>query len=266
METQIAFPAMVKEYRIANNLTMEQLADKIGKTKSTISKWEKGTRSPKIQEIEEIAIFFGVDPSVMMFGQSPSTTPTEASSELVTAITDKVVQLHPDRQEVVLDVATEQLDEQRKEELDKAQTETTISENIVDFDDYRERTTLAVAGSVSAGSGAWQEHDQDTEVSFYVDDIPDEDDYDAIAIVIGHSMEPKIKNGDYLFIEAVSQVDPNTIGIFQVNGKNYVKKFRLDQNGIPYLQSLNPDSDDIFLNESDDIRTIGEVVEIYREG
>lgn len=252
----------IKEFRKQKKITQKELAGLLNVAPTAISAWEVGRNKPLMDKIEQMATIFNVKKSELL----GEITPTEAPSELVTAINHKVVQLHPDRQEVVLDVATEQLDEQRKEELDKAQTETTISENIVDFDDYRERTTLAVAGSVSAESGAWQEHDQDTEVSFYVDDIPDEDDYDAIAIVIGHSMEPKIKNGDYLFIEAVSQVDPNTIGIFQVNGKNYVKKFRLDQNGIPYLQSLNPDSDDIFLNESDDIRTIGEVVEIYREG
>ncbi|MHA2703147.1 helix-turn-helix domain-containing protein, partial [Streptococcus agalactiae] len=72
MASTIAFPAMVKELRLSKNLTMEQLAEELGKTKSTISKWEKGTRSPKIYEIEEIAKFFGVAPKKMMFGDNPT--------------------------------------------------------------------------------------------------------------------------------------------------------------------------------------------------
>ncbi|WP_150855850.1 S24 family peptidase, partial [Streptococcus pneumoniae] len=126
------------------------------------------------------------------------------------------------------------------------------------LDDYRQTTYRRVTGVVSAGSGSIQDDDLDMEVSFYEDEIPD--DYDAIAYVVGNSMEPKIKNGDYLFIKNTQQVDYNTIGIFQVDGANYVKKLRQG-----YLESLNPDYEDIHLDESNDIRTIGEVVSVYRE-
>lgn len=247
MDTQIAFPAMVKQYRTANSLTMEQLAEKIGKTKSTISKWEKGTRSPKIQEIEELANFFGIDPQIMMFGKSYTTT---APNSLVEQISDKVVQLHQDRQKNVLSYATEQLDEQERA--------ATISDKTIDLYDARKRISLPVPGKVSAGTGYWQEDDYDTMVDFYADDIPDESKYDTVAVVVGHSMEPKIKNGDFLFIKMKDQVDLNKIGIFQVDGENYVKKLKSD-----YLESLNPDYDNIQFTE--DMRTIGEVVEVYRE-
>ncbi|HFI0427674.1 S24 family peptidase [Streptococcus sp. HN38] len=248
MDTQIAFPAMVKQYRTANSLTMEQLAEKIGKTKSTISKWEKGTRSPKIQEIEELANFFGIDPQIMMFGKSyiPTTTP----NSLIEQISDKLVQLHQDRQKNVLSYAKEQLDEQKRA--------TTISDKTIDLYDARKRISLPVPGKVSAGTGYWQEDDYDTMVSFYADDIPDQKDFDTIAIAVGHSMEPKIKNGDFLFIKFTPTVDLNKIGIFQVDGENYVKKLKSD-----CLESLNPDYDDIQFTE--DMRTIGEVVEVYRE-
>ncbi|MGT2800668.1 helix-turn-helix domain-containing protein [Streptococcus marmotae] len=260
MNTKIAFPAMVKEYRLANNLTMEQLAEKIGKTKSTISKWESGTRSPKIYEIEEIAIFFGVHPEVMMFGETSTASP-DAKNGTVQAINDKVVQLHPERQEIVLEVATEQLEEQIKANTPQAENKVvSISEKRVEYE-VRKRVDKSAPGKVSAGTGYWQEDDYDTIVSFYEDDIPDDDDYDTIAIVVGHSMEPKIKNGDFLFIKYTSQVDTNTIGIFQVNGENYVKKLK-----DGYLQSLNPDYDNIQLTPNDEIRTIGEVVDVYREG
>ncbi|CYX64243.1 S24 family peptidase [Streptococcus suis] len=249
MDTQIAFPAMVKQYRTANSLTMEQLAEKIGKTKSTISKWEKGTRSPKIQEIEELANFFGIDPQIMMFGKSYTTT---APNSLIEQISDKVVQLHQDRQKNVLSYATEQLDEQERA--------ATISDKTIDLYDTRKRISLPVPGKVSAGTGYWQEDNYDTMVSFYADDIPDQKDFDTIAIAVGHSMEPKIKNGDFLFIKLKDQVDLNKIGIFQVDGENYVKKLKSD-----HLQSLNPDYDNIPITADTDFRTIGEVVEVYRE-
>ncbi|WP_161941593.1 S24 family peptidase, partial [Streptococcus suis] len=69
-----------------------------------------------------------------------------------------------------------------------------------------------------------------------------------------------------LFINVTSQVEINDIGIFQINGKNFVKKLKRDYDGRWYLQSLNNSYEEIYLNEDDEIRTIGEVVDIYREG
>lgn len=93
-----------------------------------------------------------------------------------------------------------------------------------------------------------QDDDLDMEFPFYEDEIPD--DYDAIAYVVSKSMDPKIRNGDYLFIKNPPQIDYNTIGIFQVDGANYVKKLRQG-----YLKKLNPEYPDIHLDESNNIHT-----------
>ncbi|WP_161497395.1 S24 family peptidase, partial [Streptococcus suis] len=101
------------------------------------------------------------------------------------------------------------------------------------------------------------------EVKLLAEKVPDK--YDTIAQVVGDSMQPMIENNDLLFIEVTSQVDMNSIGIFQINGKNFVKKLKRDYGGSWYLQSLNDSYEEIYLTEDDDIRTIGEVVGIYRE-
>ena len=72
-------------------------------------------------------------------------------------------------------------------------------------------------------------------------------------------MEPKIKNGDYLFIRLTPQPELNSLAAFQVDGENYVKKYK-----GTYLESLNPNYDDIDITEN--TRAIGQVVQIYREG
>lgn len=56
----IKFAERIKELRLSKNMTMEELGNKLNKTKSTISTWEKGTRSPKMGELEDIAKFFNV--------------------------------------------------------------------------------------------------------------------------------------------------------------------------------------------------------------
>ena len=245
----------IKVFRKSTGLTQDELAQKLNTTKQTISRYEKGDRKANQDMLFSLCDIFGV--SIDDFFPSTnenSTTPTASPDSLTQQITDKVVQLTPDNKKIVLRTSEELLESQNEEETKKNE----VSENIIRLDDYRQITYRRVTGVVSAGSGSMQDDDLDMEVSFYEDEIPD--DYDAIAYVVGNSMEPKIKNGDYLFIKNTPQVDYNTIGIFQVDGANYVKKLRQG-----YLESLNPDYEDIHLDENNDIRTIGEVVSVYRE-
>ncbi|HIH3947863.1 bifunctional S24 family peptidase/transcriptional regulator [Streptococcus pneumoniae] len=233
----------IKFLRKENGWTQSVLAEKMSTSKQTISKYEKGIIKVNQDTIFKLADIFGV--SIDSF--FPPIIEEIATISPVQAIYD---QLTPPRQEKALTYLKKQLLEQKNENI--------VSENIISLDDYRESKTLPVIGVVTAGNGITQDDNLNIEKCFYTDEIPD--DYDAIAYVVGNSMEPKIKNGDYLFIKNTPQVDYNTIGIFQVDGANYVKKLRQG-----YLESLNPDCADIQLDESNDIRTIGEVVGIYRE-
>ncbi|SND10895.1 bifunctional S24 family peptidase/transcriptional regulator [Streptococcus pneumoniae] len=233
----------IKFFRKENGWTQSVLAEKMPTSKQTISKYEKGIIKVNQDTIFKLADIFGV--SIDSF--FPSIIEEIATTSPIQSIYD---QLTPPRQEKALTYLKKQLLEQKNENI--------VSENIISLDDYRESKTLPVIGVVTAGNGITQDDNLNMEKCFYTDEIPD--DYDAIAYVVGNSMEPKIKNGDYLFIKNTPQVDYNTIGIFQVDGANYVKKLRQG-----YLESLNPECADIQLDEDNDIRTIGEVVSIYRE-
>lgn len=146
METKIAFPQMLNKYRLQKNLTMEQLAEEVGKTKSTISKWEAGTRSPKIYEIEEIAKYFGVEPQTMMFGDTSK----------IQWLYDK---LEPSRQENVITYAEKQLNEQEN--------------NVISIFDDRKRVTAYVEGVVAAGLGSYQEENLHMEVELLEEEVPE---------------------------------------------------------------------------------------------
>ena len=256
---------LLKSYRTEHKLSMDAFCELSDLTKGYISMLEKNEHPkskkpivPSYDTIEKIAkgMQISTEDLIDMLDDDQeiqiNATPTDLSKTPIQSIYD---QLEPPRQGKVLTYAESQLKDQRNEEETKINE---VSENIIRLDDYRQTTYRRVSGVVSAGSGSMQEDDLDMEVSFYEDEIPD--DYDAIAYVVGNSMEPKIKNGDYLFIKNTQQVDFNTIGIFQVDGANYVKKLRQG-----YLESLNPDYEDIHLDENNDIRTIGEVVSVYRE-
>ena len=254
-EDMKVFSANLNSILSDRNCKQAELSRATGIPPSTLTGYVKGTSLPIPGNVQKIADFFGVPKSVLDPRFVTNNSMVDDPSSNTSSIQTIYDQLEDDRQKKVVTYAERQLKEQKNEEETKINE---VSENIIRLDDYRQTTYRRVTGVVSAGSGSMQDDDLDMEVSFYEDEIPD--DYDAIAYVVGNSMEPKIKNGDYLFIKNTPQVDYNTIGIFQVDGANYVKKLRQG-----YLESLNPECADIQLDESNDIRTIGEVVSVYRD-
>ena len=232
----------------------KELNIKMGK--STLSQYVSGKSVPAQKQLYLLSKTLNVSEAWLMgYDVDIKRIPDKERIKSTPQILSIYNQLEQPRQEKVVDFAQEQLDEQNN----KVTTPTidTIDEDIEYITDY-------VEGLVAAGHGAYQEDNLHMEVSLLADEVPDS--YDTIAKVAGDSMEPLMHDNDLLFIEASSQVDPNDIGIFQVNGKNFVKKFKRDYDGTYYLQSLNgANYPDIYLNENDEIRTIGRVVDIYRE-
>lgn len=243
----------IRKLRESRNMTQTELSEILGmKTYTTVSKWEKNENFPKGKDLKKLAEIFNVT-SDYLLGLSDTelgkiTTQNE-HPEILTIYN----QLEEPKQEKVLDYAKEQLEEQNSSKIvsifDKSQD-----------DDY---ITDYVEGLVAAGHGTFQEDNLHMEVKLRAEDVPE--DYDTIAKVAGDSMEPMIEDNDLLFIRGTNQVDINDIGIFQINGKNFVKKLKRDYNGGWYLQSLNNSYEEIHLTENDDIRTIGEVVSVYRD-
>lgn len=239
----------IRALRKKHSLTLDELANNLNNrypdtmnfNKGKISKWENDKEEPRLSSVKILADYFDV-PLDYFNGNEAEILP----------IYNK---LEKPRQEKVLDFAKEQLEEQEKPEVvsifDKLKAEE--EENYIT--DY-------VEGLVAAGRGIFQDDNLHMEVRLRANDVPSE--YDTIAKVAGDSMEPLIEDNDLLFIKITSQVDVNDIGIFQVNGKNFVKKLKRDYDGSWYLQSLNSGYEEIHLTENDDIRTIGEVVDIYK--
>ncbi len=226
----------------------KSLGIKMGK--SALSQYVNGKSSPDQKKLYLLAETLGVNEAWLMgYDVDKERNLNDIAYKQSSDITSIYNKLEKPRQEKVYDFASEQLDEQNNiiSIVDKIE-----DDYIIDY----------VEGLVSAGHGAYQEDNLHMEVQLKANKIPDK--YDTIAKVAGNSMEPLIKDNDLLFISITSQVDPNDIGIFQINGENFVKKFKKDFDGTCYLQSINKAYEEIILNEDDDIRTIGLVEDIYR--
>ena len=239
----------IKELRKSHNLTLEELADILNKeypdtinfNKGKISKWENDREEPRLSSVKILADYFDV-PLDYFNGIDID------QAEILTIFN----QLDEDRQANVVDYATALLNEQVSMKATTVLEKYRTDDYIIDY----------VEGLVAAGHGTFQEDNLHMEVRLRAEDVPES--YDTIAKVAGDSMEPLIEDNDLLFIKVTSQVDINSIGIFQINGKNFVKKLKRDYDGSWYLQSLNSGYEEIHLSENDDIRTIGEVVDIYK--
>lgn len=244
MRTNEEIISLIQEEAKKKGMSMSELARRVGIAKSTMSRYFNKTREFPLNKADDFARIFNITPEFLLGIQKEN----KEKPEILTIYN----QLEEPRQEKVLDFANAQLDEQESSKVASIFEKISNEDYIIDY----------VEGLVAAGHGTFQEDNLHMEVKLRAEDVPEE--YDTIAKVAGDSMEPLIEDNDLLFIRVASQIDVNSIGIFQINGKNFVKKLKRDYDGSWYLQSLNSGYEEIYLSEDDDIRTIGEVVDIYK--
>ena len=60
----------IKRFRMDRDWTQEQLAEKVGVTRSTVTQWETGWSKPRMGAVEKLAAVFGVSTSDMVNDQS----------------------------------------------------------------------------------------------------------------------------------------------------------------------------------------------------
>lgn len=109
----ITFAQRLREARKAAKLSQEALAKKIGRTKSTISRWESGERNPKMFEMVELEKTLGIPAEVLLYGKE------EIKNTTLSEINRVSSQLQESRQKIVLDTASSQLKEQNEEKTRK---------------------------------------------------------------------------------------------------------------------------------------------------
>ena len=103
----------IKQYRLANSWTQQELGAKIGISKNAIGNYEKGFRSPKKDTMFDLANAFNISID-NLFPPIQKNIPSTTSP--IQSIYD---QLEPPRQVKVLTFAERQLNEQKNEEETK---------------------------------------------------------------------------------------------------------------------------------------------------
>lgn len=235
----------IKQHRLANGWTQQELGTKIGISKNAIGNYEKGFRSPKKNTMFDLANAFNVSIDDLFPPVQKDTSPTTSK---IQSIYD---QLAPTRQGKVLTYAERQLNEQKNEEETKKNE---VSEVIQLYSyDYYDHPA-------SAGTGQYL-----NDVRVERIELPVDVDADFVIPIKGDSMEPDYQDGDLVFIQTSVDLNNGVIGVFNYNGDAYIKQLVIDKDQA-YLHSLNPAYKDMPITPETDFRIIGEVVDLYREG
>ena len=226
----ITFAERLKEARKSAKLSQDALAKKIGRTKSTISRWESGERNPKMFEMVELENALGISAETLMYGTSEIKTTTLSEINRVSS------ELHPHRQEKVLDFAQAELTDQNKE-------------NTIKLFPYN------VQEKLSAGTG----YDYDGNGSYDVAYSDKEIDYDFASWVFGDSMLPDYPNGDVALIKVCPFDYDGDVYAVDWDGQSYIKKVYKEEDGLR-LVSTNEKYADKFAAFTEEPRIIGKVV------
>lgn len=229
MKSKIIFGQMIDYFRNENSLTMEELGKRLGKNKSSISRWISGERYPKIEEIEEIAKYFNTDVETLIFGFNTK----------VNDITSIYNQLTTTRQERVYNYAEEQLNEQNGQIKE---------DNIVSI----------VFGRQSAAGSMIYVDDVDAEMGVLPSSIVPNGANELVQIT-GDSMEPLIKKGSEVYLRYQPTVEDGEIAIVRVEDDGVTCKYLYRDGQNIILRSENPEYDDIVV-DANKVSVIGKVL------
>lgn len=264
MESKIVFGKMIDYYRKKNGFTMEELGSRLGKTKSTISRWISGERYPKIEEVEQIAVFFDTDVHTLVFGGSENTTTT------LTQITDTTAKLEEPRQEKVLTYAQSQLKEQEQEQEQEQANDNVLQfpvSKVIDELEEEPKKDVDIQLLACAGHGTIN-FDKENPIETVVlpeNNVPSY--YDYACKIVGSSMEPMYHDGEVIFLRRSPNIRNNMIAVVEINDQCFLKKMTREGNKLRLI-SLNDEVDtngdpifpDFYADANDDIYIVGEVI------
>lgn len=88
---------------------------------------------------------------------------------------------------------------------------------------------------------------------------------DFAVSVEGNKMEPLLSEGDILLVKKQSTIDHGELGIFLIDGVRHVKIMYF-KDGYLRLRSLDPNCDDVDLDNVHDVSCEGKVIKVLHPG
>lgn len=223
----------IRYYRELRNMTQDELAEQLKTTRQSISRYENGERKANQDILFDLADIFKI--SINNFFP-----PTEQNASIETIYN----QLEKPRQTKVYNFAEQQLEEQNRG-------------NVVHFPKKEKLPTIKNSASAA----------NPTEL-VYGDIVVEEEEFERVPSsadfavpIIGDSMEPVIKNGQFVFVKEQPDVEDGEIAIVEIDGDGVTCKevYKDYESQTIILRSINELYEDRVVSP-EQIRIIGKVV------
>lgn len=217
----------LREMRIKNGLTQDELAEKLHCGAKAISRYESDENLSKVYDFIRVCECLG-DVSYIITGKKCS------NGKEITREEKKILSAYKnltDSDRRVVDFILDIKQEKPIQYSDNTNKLINLGE-IISIDTYPQ--------PVSAGKG-----------NIYIDDNPVSQLYPATPVsskadycarISGDSMYPNYLDGDFVYVDKTKELNNDDIGIFFYDGEAYCKKYYED-NDIKKLISLNPDQE-----------------------
>lgn len=228
----------IKETISQKGLSMRELEKELGFGRAAIYKWDKN--SPSVDKIVAVSNFLHVSLSWLITGVYEN-TPDNTSKNVIDGDTINFVTNYrklSDSDKIKIDHFMEicLLDVPSKKvsynNIEETNSKTSVVREAVA--EYKTQVKeIAVLGYVAAG-----EPIEGISIPLGYISAPVSADYALIAK--GHSMEPVIQDGEYIFVRNCDSLNFDDIGIFYIDGNVTCKQYSPTSSTM-VLRSLNPD-------------------------
>lgn len=231
----------LKQLRTSHKLLQSDIATIVGKSSSAVSRYEKGEAEIPATVIIDLCNNFNISIDNFLGISNPISGFDNSLLSLLNNATNHDV----DRIKTYLEVANCICNENSSFYTFNP----TVDVNLVYEDSIqygKPILTIPVRGYVAAGKPI----EAIDNVIKHID-LMENLDVDYALIVNGNSMDPLIKDGEYVFVKSTKELNNNDIGVFYYNGNVTCKKF-FKNDVMVKLISLNPTYEDFvfYLNDS----------------
>lgn len=242
--------SVIKDARKKKKLTQEQLSKLTGYSQNTISNHENGNRSLDEDNIKTYATALDLTPDDLFEALDIKNSlenkmmSIDKKQTKIDNLLDLYSQLEESRQTKVYNFAEQQLEEQNRG-------------NVVHFPKKEKLPTIKNSASAA----------NPTEL-VYGDTVVEEEEFERVpnnadfaVPIIGDSMEPVIRNGQFVFVKEQPDVEDGEIAIVEIDGNGVTCKevYKDYESQTIILRSINELYEDRVVSP-EQIRIIGKVV------
>ena len=248
----------LRTLRREKNLSKRELVSLLPINYSTYANYESGFREPNSEVLQMLARHFNVSIDYLM-GMTENRRKADEVAILTNAEHDHITlyrQLDAHGKSLIDVVMGKELERVNFLGANAQGSSKHADNQWVTLNVYHQQS------SVGLGSYLTDDSDLDYEVMRFVA-TPVSQKADFCVKVRGDSMEPKICDGDIVFVKAAPKVEPDNVGLFIYDGEAYCKRLRIDnKKSVIFLESLNKSYAPKQIAHPEHLRTVGLVIGI----